>query len=129
MYKLTDFKQGQTVWVELTGNANRYKNDDELIEEWEVISVGKKYVTAKRKNGGYEVKFKETDLNYDGLIQNTQYCVDYILYPSKEEISNKFEKEELVDWIKKQFSGYGRKSKYSLEQLRKVKEILDSKLN
>lgn len=128
MYTLKDFKKGQTVWIELTGNASRGKDKriDDLIEEWEVISVGKKFVTAKKKESyGYEIKFKETDANYGGLIQNTEYCVDYVLYPSKEEILNKFEIENLIGWIKSEFSAYGRTSKYTLEQLRKVKEILE----
>jgi hypothetical protein len=49
-----------------------------------------------------------------------------VLYPSKEAISYKLEKEDLVDWIKGEFSGYGNKSKYSLDQLRKVRNILKS---
>ena len=129
MYNLKDFSKGQTVWVELTGNARRHINKkEELIEEWEVISVGRKYVTAMRKNGNdIGVKFQETDGNYGGLIEKSEYCVDYVLYPSKEAISDKLEKEDLVDWIKGKFSGYGNKSVYSLEQLRKVKEILEGK--
>lgn len=125
MYKLNDFNKGQLVWIELTGNACRNKSGNNLIEEWEVILVSSKYVTAKRKAGyGDEIKFKEHDLSYEGLIQNTKYCVDYVLYPSEEDIKNKFEKEYLLDWIKNEFSGYGRKTKYTLEQLRKVKEVL-----
>lgn len=122
MYTLKDFSKGQTVWVELTGNARRYKNGDELIEEWEVVSVGRKYVTAKR--GYREEKFQETDANYGGLIQKAEHCVDYVLYPSKEELSNKLEKEELISWFKSEFSGWRNKSEYSLEQLKKAKEIL-----
>ena len=47
---LKDFKVGQTVWVQLTGNEARGKHGDELIEEWEVVTVGKTYIHAK-KNG------------------------------------------------------------------------------
>ena len=39
---IKDFTVGQKVYVELTGNAKRYKKEDELIEEWEVVKVGRK---------------------------------------------------------------------------------------
>lgn len=124
MYSLKDFCKGQTVWVELTGNASRYKTGDELIEEWEVISVGRKYVTAKHKDGYREEKFEETDRNYGGLTQKTKYCVDYVLYPTRQAIADKIEKENLIKWFKGEFSEWSDKSRYSLEKLRKAKEIL-----
>ena len=46
---IKDFKVGQNVFVRLTGNASRGKKGDELIEEWEIISVGRKLIKAKRK--------------------------------------------------------------------------------
>lgn len=124
MYSIKDFKKGQTVYVELKGNASRNKKNEELIEEWEVISVGNKYVTATSKKYSFPIKFMETNSNYDSLIEKTDYSVDYILYPSKEEVENKFKKEELYNFIKSKFSSSYSKNQYTLEQLRKIKEIL-----
>ena len=45
---IKDFKVGQNAFVRLTGNAGKGKSGDELIEEWEVISVGRKLIKAKR---------------------------------------------------------------------------------
>ena len=48
---LKDFKVGQTVWIRLTGNAIRGKRGDELIEEWVIDKIGRKYITASKKTG------------------------------------------------------------------------------
>lgn len=49
---IKDFKVGQTVYVELTGNASRGKTAEHCIEEWEITSVGRKYIRAGRKSDG-----------------------------------------------------------------------------
>ena len=47
-----DFKKGQAVWLYLVGNAARGKKDkEERIKEYEVISVGRKYITVQPKTG------------------------------------------------------------------------------
>ena len=43
---IKDFKVGQTVWVELTGDTSRGKTAEQCIEEWEITSVGR----SKPKN-------------------------------------------------------------------------------
>lgn len=124
--KISDFKVGQKVFVELDGNASRGKKRNELIEEWVVISVGRKFVTAKPIDRGREIKFKQHDVSYGGLIEVTDYCVDFILYPNEEFVKDKLEKEDLVSWFKTAFSGFNNNSKYSLEKLREAKNILMS---
>lgn len=115
-YTIKDFTVGQTAYIELTGNASRGKTKKECIVECTVQSIGRKYVTA---NG---IQFRETDANYGGgLVEKTDYCVDFILYPNKQAISDKMEKESLLDKIKYKTDF----SKMSLEQLRKIDEIID----
>ena len=47
--KKEGFKVGQTVYVYLIGDAaRRKKTDEKRIEEWEVISIGRKYIKAKK---------------------------------------------------------------------------------
>lgn len=124
--KLSDFKVGQKCYVELNNNAKRGKNSEEIIEEWEVVSIGRKYITAKEVGTRYEVKFGLHNSSYDGLMQVTEYTPDYILYPNKKIIEEKFEKEDLIEYIKNCFSYYSSyKDKYSIEQLREIKRILD----
>lgn len=81
--KREDFHKGQTVYVYLVGNAARYKKTvEERIEEWEVSSVGKKYLTAKRGDYGLEIKF---DME-NNFCQVTNLCKDYILYLTEEDL-------------------------------------------
>lgn len=122
---LKDFKVGQTVWVQLTGNEARGKHGDELIEEWEVVTVGKKYIHAKKKGYFYPTVFEKREYGYYGkFVQKTEGCVNYILYASKAELEEELEHSRLFDEISQAFRGFGVKHNFSLEQLRKIKAII-----
>lgn len=123
-YKLSDFKVGQKVYVELHSNAKRYSNI--AYEEWDVISIGRKYVTATKSENGHEYKFGEHNLSYGGLKQKTDYSVDYTLYPNKEILLNKIKSEVLFSKLMLGFKYYN-KNNYSLEQLKSICEILEIK--
>lgn len=121
--KLSDFKIGQIVYVELCGNASRYKKGDELIEEWEIINIGRKYITAN-KNGYYsrEENFMEHNIpSYlGGLVQKTNYSIDYVLYPTKETIEDNIKRKELIVELSN-----GKFNSLSLDQLRRIKDIIN----
>ena len=122
---LKDFKVGQTVWVQLTGNEARGKHGDELIEEWEVVTVGKKYIHAKKKGYFYPTVFEKREYGYyEKFVQKTEGCVNYILYASKAELEEELEHSRLSNEISQVFRGYGFNRKFSLEQLRKIKAII-----
>ena len=122
---LKDFKVGQTVWVHLTGNEARGKHGDELIEEWEVVTVGKKYIHARKKGCGFQTVFEKREFGYSvKFVQKTDGCVNYILYASKTELEEELEHSGLFDEISKVFRGFGVKHNFSLEQLRKIKAII-----
>ena len=122
---IKDFKVGQTVWVQLTGNASRGKHGNELIEEWEVVTVGKKYVHARKKGCSFPIKFEKRQYGYSGsFVEKTNCCVDYILYASKDELEDEIEHMRLYNDISKAFRGYGSQNNFSLEQLRKIKAII-----
>lgn len=91
---IKDFKVGQTVYVELTGNAKRGLSQDELIEEWEIILVGRKYVHARKKGCLFHpVKFEKQYWNSEEkFVEYTDFCVNHILYPSLQDIKNSNEK-------------------------------------
>lgn len=123
--EIKDFKVGQTVWVELTGNASRGKRGDELIEEWEIVTLEKKYIHAQKKGRNYPIKFEKMEYgNSPKFVEKTNYCVDYILYASKIELEEKLEYRSLYSDISRAFGTYGNK-RISLEQLRKIKAILE----
>ena len=51
-YKKEDFTKGQTVFIYMVGNAARCCKPgiESRIQEWEVKTVGSKYITAVEKN-------------------------------------------------------------------------------
>ena len=123
--KTKDFKVGQTVYIELNGNASRGKNVAECIEEWEITSVGRKYIKACKKiekEFCREITFEYKD-NYKSFVQKTDYCIDYILYATKQEIEEKHEKYRLFWDIKERFK-YDSQNNLSLKQLKAIYSIL-----
>lgn len=121
---IKDFKVGQTVYVELIGNASRGKTPEECIEEWKITSVGRKYIKAnKTDNFWQEVVFEQRER--DGrFAEKTNYSPDYALYLTRREIEEKHEKTRLYREIENVFCGYNHK-KLTLEQLRRIKGILE----
>lgn len=123
---IKDFKVGQTVYVELTGDASRGKEPEQCIEEWEITSVGRKYIKAGKRHEEYGI-FRETTFeyrdNYNKFFQKTNCCVDYILYLTRQEIEEKHEKSRLFREIEERFR-YGSQRDISLEQLRAIDNIL-----
>ena len=92
--KKEDFKVGQTAYVYLIGNAARGKNtDEERIEEWEVVSIGRKYITAKKKGSDFgEERFDSKN----GFLQDARgYCHNYEIYPTKEELLKMLHRKKL----------------------------------
>lgn len=127
---IKDFKAGQTVYVELTGNASRGKTQEQCIEEWEITYVGRKYIEAVKK-GSDPFLFKtvfEWRENYKRFVQKTDCCVDYILYLERHEIEEKHEKDRLFWEIEDRFR-YSSQRDISLEQLRAIYGILKGKEN
>lgn len=117
-----DFYKGQTVWVYLIGNAARgRKTTEERIQEWEIIKVGRKYITAKPKNGGWEQRF---DIENNFRHVYTYGTSDYELYLTKEEIYEKIERLNRIEYIE-QFCRWERRnlSKMSYDDLFAVVEI------
>ena len=122
---IKDFKVGQTVYVELTGNASRGKTTEECIEEWEITSVGRKYIKAGKRSDGRiwrERTFEYRD-PYKRFVEKTNSCVDYVLYTTRQEIEEKHEKNRLFIDIRKRFE-FGSQKDISLEQLRAISGIL-----
>lgn len=123
---IKDFKVGQTVYVELTGNESRGKEPEQCIEEWEITSVGRKCIKAGERSDGRiygEITFEYRE-NDGGFVEKTDCCVDYILYPTRQEIKEKQEKSRLFREIEERFR-YGSKKDISLGQLRAIHGILE----
>lgn len=122
---IKDFKGGHTVYVEPAGNASRGNTPKQCIEEWEVSSVGRKYIKAGKRSGGRiwgEITFEYRE-NYKRFVVKTDCCVDYIIYLTKQEIEEKHEKSRLFREIEQRFR-CGSQKDISLGQLRAIDNIL-----
>lgn len=121
--KKEDFHKGQIVWVYLIGNAARgLKTTDERIKEWEVVTVGRKYITVRPKGGlGWEQKF---DIENDFRHVYTFGCSDYELHLTKEEIYKQVERVERIEYIER-FCNWSRRNlnRMNDEDLQTVEEI------
>lgn len=103
--KKEDFYKGQTVWAYLVGNAARgRKTTEERIQEWEVLKVGRKYITAKPKVGGWEQRF---DIENNFRHVYTYGTSDYELHLTEEEIYEEVERQNRIEYIE-QFCRWGR---------------------
>lgn len=123
---IKDFKVGQTVYVRLVGNASRGKSEDALIEEWEIVSIGRKLIKAKRKGwedySAYTFEKRECGWN-DRFVEKTDVCVNYVMFYDRKDIDDEIEREKLLASVSEYFRGYGEK-KISLENLRKIAELI-----
>jgi len=110
---LKDFNVGQNVYI--LNNDRR----EEVIIKATVLSVGRKYITVDR---GYPTsKYSVEDHCPFGLIEKVEYGGADICFPSMQALNDYKEKKSLDRWF---YDVSSHANKYSLEQLRKVKEIL-----
>lgn len=110
---LNDFNVGQEVYI-LDSDRR-----EEMIHKATVISVGRKYITV---NYGYPTsKYSVEDYCSLGLIEKVDYGSADICFPSMQAFNDYKEKKSLEKWF---YDISMRTNQYSLEQLRKVKEIL-----
>lgn len=118
MVKISDFKVGQTVYMEVIGNAKRHREKEDLIIESKVEKVGRKYVTVGR------IKFEDTDgRSFDGLVESSEYSPNYILYPSKEVIDEVFYRRRLFSSVNSLLCGK-KIEQLSTEQLEEILKII-----
>lgn len=129
MDRKLNLKKGDKCIVAIEENSNASRGMDmslDNIDNWtyegEVISSGSKYITVKfgRWNG------IEKFVIEDNYRRKYDYgTADYELYISKEEIVEKRELEDTYHWIKMKFDSYKNNGKYSLNQLKRIKSILE----
>lgn len=111
---IKDFKAGQKAYVlRIYPGGNHGPEITETI----VKNVGRKYVTVQ-----YGGKYKESNNPY-GLIEAVDWGVRTFLCPSRTDAEMYIEKHKLHAWLRR-IGNYGG-SKYTLEQLRQVKAILE----
>lgn len=118
MVTVKDFSKGNKAYSLI---MNRGRKGNPTIVEVEVTKVGRTYVTT---GIGYsERKYRNWDAEY--LYEKVDFGESAMLFKTKEEAENYIEKTELSQWLG--WLSVSEAEKFSLEQLRKVKEILNEK--
>jgi len=114
MLTIKDFNVGDTVYVVL---MNSGKNDKPQITEKTVASVGRIYITLE---GVWKERYFQWD--YDYFMEKVDFGEAKLLFKTRKDADDYLEKCSLALWLGG--ISVSRAEKYSVEQLRKVKEIL-----
>ena len=112
---IKDFERSGRVYTvkKMRGVDGGFKRDCMTI-----TSVGRKYVKA----GPFE--FYAPDNTDDYFVEKTTYSHEYRAFPTAEAADEYIERENLRQWLR-EAAAWSRMEKYSIGQLRAVKEILE----
>lgn len=111
---IKEFRPGQEAYIV---DLHTGRNEPPSIHQTKVVTVGRKYVTTNH----YGKKYKTYSDPY-GLIEQTGWGEATYLCPDKEKAQMRIDHEDLRLWLYKA-AAHG--NKYTLDQLKQVKEILD----
>ena len=116
MISIKDFKVGETAYLlGVTGRPPR-------LRPVKIHKVGRKYVTTKE--GCWERKYGVEHYSPDALVEKMEFGEKDLLFVSEQAYKDYTEKQELKQWLRSVAGGYPMPD-FSLEQLRKVKAILE----
>jgi hypothetical protein len=119
--------KGQEVWVKVIDGSNvarfyyKSSNIEDRILQGEVTKVGRKYITVKFG------RYKEEQFNIEDEYRNkyTAGGADYQLYLTKQDILDEVEVETIHSEIRSAFGDYRNNGKFTLEQLRRIRDIIN----
>ncbi|QUO22941.1 hypothetical protein KFE18_05025 [Clostridiaceae bacterium Marseille-Q4143] len=124
MVSVKDFKPGQTAYI-LT--RKRGRTQEHFVSQCIVVSVGRKYVkTAKQESDSITSDFYNLRGDDDYLSETDYYNTGRRLFPTQQAAIEDIEKDMLKDWISKA-TQHSSMEKYTVQQLREVKKILEAK--
>jgi hypothetical protein len=109
---------GDKVFLKAVGNNARHRKEV-YIQENEISKVGRKYIEVGK--GARPLKFNIEDLSEK---TSNDTIADWELYFSKQEILDEEEFEKLHWKIKMKFDTFA-KAKLTLDQLRRINEIIE----
>lgn len=114
MISINDFKVGDTAYM-----LDTSRRVDTLCEVT-IEKVGRKYVTARINKSRFAHEFYVGFSPY-ALVEKTDYSVNLYLFQSQQKYEEYKEIKELGFWLRNAVN-----RNYTLDQLRKVREILDT---
>ncbi len=109
-----DFKVGQKIAVLILHNGSNKKPE---LYERTVSRIGIKYVIDDRGT-----RYCQEPYLKEGLVESAEYGERAYIFTKMEEAKSYIEKHELIGWFLR--ISYADIRRFSLQQLREVKEIL-----
>ena len=109
-----DFKVGQKIAVLILHNGSNKKPE---LYERTVSRIGIKYVIDDRGT-----RYCQESYLKEGLVESTEYGERAYIFTKREVAKSYIEKHELIGWFLR--ISYADVRRFSLQQLREVKEIL-----
>lgn len=130
MERKLNLKVGEFAYIRIEEGSNASRglkitldNTDEWIREVKVVKIGRKYITVEF-NQYSDIKFNiEDDYREHYIVGGANWK----LYGSKEDITDEFKAEKLYSKVKVYFNEWKNNSKYSLNQLQDIINILEIK--
>ncbi len=120
---LKDFSVGTTAYA----ISDKHGNGNYEMSEYRVTSVGRKYVTVTGMALSVSAfRFGISAASNEYLAEIMDYGWPKKLFPTKKKAEEYIEKENLRKWLDDAFM-YPKAKEYSLDQLRRVKAILEEK--
>jgi hypothetical protein len=105
------------VWLKPLNNQLRRSKE---IKECVIKKIGRKYIEVENPDWDADI----IKIEIETRREVTKYSPDWELYFSKQELLDEIEKEKLENDIKAIFGCY-RGTDLSLDQLRRIKKIID----
>lgn len=118
------FTKGQTAYILGDGNTVTVTSKKEPVVVT-VSKIGRKYVTVTT-GGRWEMQFEEVGEGVGYLRENTDRGAARMLFPSSDAVADYLEREDLKRWVQ-QATGWNKIGRYTLEQLREVRRILEGR--
>lgn len=119
--KLKDFQVGQTVYL-----IERRPKPKDVIREYQVVTVGRKYL--KVQSGYNDRQFEIYDNETPYLIEHKDFGDRLLLFSNEKAAQEHIEGNQLRSWLLKA-AEVTKVNKYTVEQLRAVKEILEPSIS
>ena len=115
MYKVSDFKKGETAYIEILNKSRKHCPLKECYYPCEITEIGDFVIAA-----GY--CFEPSNRFCGALAEHTSFIPEVALWPTLDALTEKIEKENLVSEIKEYFSEPS--VNLSLNELKQIKEII-----
>lgn len=116
MIDIKDFNVGDIVYIK-----RPYKYDN-VLHQAQVAKIGRKYITVREY--GWFSQYRAEDYSPLALVEKVDAGSPSLLFKSEQAYMDYEEQQSLEIWLRRVVNKCGRYD-YSLEQLRKVKEILE----